>query len=349
MLWETLARCNVSLATNRDLSERIDGALGLNLIVSSNPAAAGAPEVESTGNTPTSTDNRPALVAHSSAGFSTTEGRAGIVSESTTPSGISTLIPPTALATTTAQEVTTSGPSAEHDVNTNLLGGSAAIYRDGAEEARAKTAEAGQALGAPRNNKPLDAGNSVTDQYSRVEPFKDDLLGAFPNAIVAVEGLLKLGGLVAEVHPIAKVIVGVLKGAWTIIQANAQINEHMHTLLDCMKDSCGLTQQYATSKEHDTVVQQVIQDIAFAVMSGATLINGYAEHQKHKTMLKVPIFFKSFQQDADKIIETLSSLTAKLTGASVASVFGQVYHIGVGVDHLGVLFSGLGVNLVTDR
>ncbi|KAF8295387.1 hypothetical protein DL93DRAFT_2146354, partial [Clavulina sp. PMI_390] len=69
-------------------------------------------------------------------------------------------------------------------------------------------------------------------------------------------------------------------------------------------------------------------------MSGATLINGYAEHQKHKTMLKVPIFFKSFQQDADKIIETLSSLTAKLTGASVASVFGQVYHIGVGVDHL---------------
>ncbi|KAF8300521.1 hypothetical protein DL93DRAFT_2122196, partial [Clavulina sp. PMI_390] len=226
-------------------------------------------------------------------------------------------------------------------LNTNTSGGSAAISPDTAEEAAVKTAEAEEALGAPKNNKLLDAGNGITDQYSHVEPLKDDLLAAFPNTISAVEGLLKLGGLIAEIHPVAKVIVGVLKGAWTIIQANAQVNGHMHTLLSCMKDLCVLTKQYATSKEHDCVVQDIVRDISFTVLSGATLINGYAEHQKHKSMFQVPTLFTSFEQDADQITDTLTSLATKLQGSSVASVFSQVHKIsavlhmiGAGVDQL---------------
>ncbi|KAF8309762.1 WD40 repeat-like protein [Clavulina sp. PMI_390] len=220
----------------------------------------------------------------------------------------------------------TSGPSKTADV---------------ANQAEAKTAKAGEVLGAPKGGKVSGAITTGIDQYNRIEPLQNDFLTAFPTAITAVEGLLKLGGLIAEVHPIAQVIVGVLKGAWTIIQANMQVNDHMHTLLSCMKELCVLTKQYATAKEHDALVCNIVKDISFAVMSGATLIGGYAEHQKHKSFLQLPTFFTSFEQDADQIAQTLTSLTTKLTGASVASVFSQVHQIssalhvvGAGVEQL---------------
>ncbi|KAF8309788.1 hypothetical protein DL93DRAFT_2158130 [Clavulina sp. PMI_390] len=143
------------------------------------------------------------------------------------------------------------------------------------------------------------------------------------------------------IHPVAQVIVGVLKGAWTIVQANSQVNEHMHILLNSMKDLCEHTQQYVTSKEHDSVVKKIVQDISIAVLDGATLINGYAEHQKHKSIFQLPTFFTSFEQNADKITETLKSLGAKLEAISGGSVFTQVHHIsatlhniGAGVDQL---------------
>ncbi|KAF8300526.1 hypothetical protein DL93DRAFT_2173397 [Clavulina sp. PMI_390] len=329
VLWKTLARYNSS----SDLSlprfeDCIDGVLGLNLVIS-DPAAAGAPAIVSAGNTTPSTVERPNPDAHGSPGLglSTTDRAGTIIFEPATPFGSSAVIPPAVPPAITAQEVATSGGFVEQNVNTSVLGGSTAVNCEDAEEAATKVAEADKALGASRSNELVDAGNSASDQYSRIEPLKGDFLGAFPDPISVVEGLLKLGDLIAEIHPIAKVIVGVLKGAWTIMQANAQTNEHMHTLLDCMKDLCVHTQQYAASKEHEPVVQDIVKDISYAVMSGATLIKRYAEDQKQKNLLRIPTFFKTFEQDADAIIETLTSLTTKLQGAAVASVFDQVHQI----------------------
>ncbi|KAF8320951.1 hypothetical protein DL93DRAFT_1752096 [Clavulina sp. PMI_390] len=278
LIWKTLDRHHVSLAVDRKISEHIDGALGLHLTIS--PHAPGAEQVEGAANTAPSTNNQLSLNAHKSPELSTTKDDANTISEPAAPSKISPPISPVQSLPSTAEQATTGGMPAQSDVN--VSGGSAAINADNSEEAAAKTAKAEEALGVPKSNKLLDAGSSVTDQYNHAQPLKDDFLAAFPYTITAVEGLLKLGGLIAEVHPVAKVIVGILKGAYTVIQANAQVNAHMHTLLSSMKALCILTKQYATSKEQDSAVRDIVQDISFTVMTGATLINGYAEHQKHK-------------------------------------------------------------------
>ncbi|KAF8290672.1 WD40 repeat-like protein [Clavulina sp. PMI_390] len=61
-------------------------------------------------------------------------------------------------------------------------------------------------------------------------------------------------------------------------------------------------------------------------------------------MLQLPIFFKSFEQDTDKIIETLTSLATKLEGSSVASVFSQVHQISAGLHVIGAGVDKLGVS-----
>ncbi|KAF8309795.1 hypothetical protein DL93DRAFT_2085131 [Clavulina sp. PMI_390] len=51
-------------------------------------------------------------------------------------------------------------------------------------------------------------------------------------------------------------------------------------------------------------------------------------------MMKPLVFFKSFEQDAGAITDILTSLTTKLQGAAVASIFGHIHTIGAGVDKL---------------
>ncbi|KAF8312379.1 WD40 repeat-like protein [Clavulina sp. PMI_390] len=180
-------------------------------------------------------------------------------------------------------------------------------------------AEAEEVLGPPRDG---GLSNAINSQSGNIVGLQD-----FNPAITAVEGLLKLGDLIAQVHPFVQVIVGVLKGARTIMQAEAQTNERMHNLLDAMKELCIQTKEYATSKEKSQLVQDTIQDISVAVMRGATLIKGYAEHQKRKFPLKPPTFFTVFEQDADKIASTLTAIRSKLIGAAIASVFDNVHRI----------------------
>ncbi|KAF8309754.1 hypothetical protein DL93DRAFT_2230742 [Clavulina sp. PMI_390] len=336
-IWETLAHHQVSTAASRSISEYIDHALGVDLVISGR--VTGAVQNDGTGNdhseqrshknfesldinsanrnTFAIVDSTDPLEIASSI-MTPLPFNAGIGAGSTYAMAISAVITGAAQHTATPSKTTEVMKSVE-----------------------AKIAEAEEVLGVSNEGKMFGAVTAGIDQYNRIGPLQDDFLTAFPTAISAVQGLLKLGGLIAEVHPIARVIIGVLKGAWTIIQARAQIDGHMHTLLNSIKELCLLTKQYATSKEHDALVCSIVKDISFALMSGATLISGYAEHQKHKSLLQLPMFFTSFEQDADQIAQTLTSLTTKLTGASVSSVFSQVHQIssvlhvvGAGVEQL---------------
>ncbi|KAF8299614.1 hypothetical protein DL93DRAFT_604418 [Clavulina sp. PMI_390] len=238
--------------------------------------------------------------------------------------------------TNATQVETTAHAAADHEPNRASLDVHGSLPLDHSQEtgqAAVKIAQAEDALGVPKAGRTLDNISSAADQLA---PLKND----FESTVAAVEGLFKLGGLVAQIHPIVQVIVGVLNTAWTILQADAEANQSMHTLLQAMKDICVSTASYFISQEPDDRMHVAVRNICSVIMSGATLINGYAEHQK-KTFPKLPTFFTAFAQDADNLTQALKSLSSELKGTAIASIYNTVHEltaqlhvIGVGIEQI---------------
>ncbi|KAF8298357.1 WD40 repeat-like protein [Clavulina sp. PMI_390] len=178
----------------------------------------------------------------------------------------------------------------------------------------------------------IDSTQAVS-QSTNLSQFTADFCAAFPGVISAVEGFLKLGGLLSEVHPIAKVIVDVLHGAYIIVKASALVDERMGALLASMNELCTLTRQYASSQKQEHLIYSKIESILIEVQHAAALVRAYAEYKK-KSGLKCPTYFTSFQQDADAFIQKFNELCSQLTAASVADIFADVQVIKKGLKHL---------------
>ncbi|KAF8299617.1 hypothetical protein DL93DRAFT_2102926 [Clavulina sp. PMI_390] len=82
------------------------------------------------------------------------------------------------------------------------------------EAVAAVTMQADRTLISSPTSQFSDAADASLHQWSRIEPLVEDLNSAFPTAITAVKVFFKLGGLLAEIHPIARVVVGVLECAY---------------------------------------------------------------------------------------------------------------------------------------
>ncbi|KAF8306385.1 hypothetical protein DL93DRAFT_225084 [Clavulina sp. PMI_390] len=122
--------------------------------------------------------------------------------------------------------------------------------------------------------------DSAASQSTPLTQFTTDFSAAFPGVISAVEGFLKIGGLLAEVHPIAKVVVDVLNGAYTIVKASALVDERMGALLNSMNELCALTAQYASSQKQEHLINHKVKAILLKIKHAATLVRAYAEHKK---------------------------------------------------------------------
>ncbi|KAF8298348.1 WD40 repeat-like protein [Clavulina sp. PMI_390] len=203
------------------------------------------------------------------------------------------------------------------------------------QEASAAMGEAQKSLVAlhKHSTQAYDIIDSTVSQSNNLAQFTTDFGAAFPGTISAVEGFLKIGGLLAEVHPIAKVVVDVLNGAYTIVKANALVDEKMGAMLSSMNELCTLTTQYVSSQKQEHLVYQKVETILLNIQQAATLVRAYAEHKK-KSGLKCPTYFTSFQQDAERLLQTFSELSSQLNAASVADAFVNIQVIKKDVEHL---------------
>ncbi|KAF8300490.1 WD40 repeat-like protein [Clavulina sp. PMI_390] len=203
------------------------------------------------------------------------------------------------------------------------------------QEASAAMGEAQKTLVALQEHSTQVYGiiDSTVSQSNNLTQFTTDFGAAFPGTISAVEGFLKIGGLLAEVHPIAKVVVDVLNGAYTIVKANALVDEKMGAMLSSMNELCTLTTQYVSSQKQEHLVYQKVETILLNIQQAATLVRAYAEHKK-KSGLKCPTYFTSFQQDAERLLQTFSELSSQLNAASVADAFVNIQVIKKDVEHL---------------
>ncbi|KAF8298354.1 hypothetical protein DL93DRAFT_611462 [Clavulina sp. PMI_390] len=158
------------------------------------------------------------------------------------------------------------------------------------QEASTAIAEAQKILVASQEHNTQVYGiiDSVVSQSTPLTQFTTDFGAAFPGVISAVEGFLKIGGLLAEVHPIAKVVVDVLNGAYIIVKASALVDETMGTMLSSMNELCILTAQYASSQKQEHLVYHKVETILLKIQQAATLIRAYAEHKK-KSGLKASV------------------------------------------------------------
>ncbi|KAF8294119.1 WD40 repeat-like protein [Clavulina sp. PMI_390] len=188
-----------------------------------------------------------------------------------------------------------------------------------AQTSKAQTAFAAIPGGS---NQLLMAINGIGDKANHFTPPVTGFSAAFPEAINAVEGFLQLTGVLAKVHPIAEVAITVLKGAYTIVQANALVHESMTTLLRSMKELCALTAEYACSKQQNGFVYGEVQGVLVEVQKAAVLVNTYAEHKK-KT-INFPVYFTSFQKHADALIWSFDSVCSKLLQGTVASIHSDI-------------------------
>ncbi|KAF8289878.1 hypothetical protein DL93DRAFT_2234462 [Clavulina sp. PMI_390] len=198
-----------------------------------------------------------------------------------------------------------------------------------AQTSKAQTAFAAIPGGS---NQLLMAINGIGDKANHFTPPVTGFSAAFPEAINAVEGFLQLTGVLAKVHPIAEVVVNVLKGAFAVVQANALVHESMTNLLSSMKELCALTAEYASSRQQNVLVHENVQGVLLEVQQAAILINAYVEHKK-KT-IKYPVYFTSFQEHVDILIQHFDSACSKLLQATVASIHNDLWVIRENVSQL---------------
>ncbi|KAF8299266.1 hypothetical protein DL93DRAFT_610329 [Clavulina sp. PMI_390] len=165
-------------------------------------------------------------------------------------------------------------------------------------------------------------------------PLASTINTGFQTLASTLECLMKVGGLIAKVHPFAAAAWSVIAVAYEIIKANDALDESIQLLLDAMNHACKLAASYKPKNHHaGPNIDTIIQSILCQVVKGAHIMTAYgkARNQKSATL---KLYFSTLQQDVNKCSEKLRLLHKKLSEYASAETLTTVQRMEEAIEDL---------------
>ncbi|KAF8302296.1 hypothetical protein DL93DRAFT_2121955, partial [Clavulina sp. PMI_390] len=191
----------------------------------------------------------------------------------------------------------------------------------------------------------VDRTRQLAMSITQISATTSTVSDSFPTLLATLEHIMKIGGIVAEVHPVAAAAWGVVNIVYQIIKSNKALGDGVQVLISEMDHCCKLAETYASKKDyasHNT--GKIVQVLLKEVTSSAQLLKRYGQASKQK-FSSVKNYFSDLEDKIQSSSETLRQLCSKLSGHASAEmvvemskisteIMNKMGRVSAGVEHL---------------
>ncbi|KAF8312319.1 hypothetical protein DL93DRAFT_1318351 [Clavulina sp. PMI_390] len=197
-----------------------------------------------------------------------------------------------------------------------------------------KVAAAASTVQKPKLFGASDVTENLGGPSDKLGLMNSSIQAGFPTLKVTLEGFMKIGNLLANIHPIVAAAWSIVDVAYKVIQANNNLYTNVQDLISAMENACMLAKDYAP-REHQgkCSTDKVVQKILCEVVHGSQIVIAYGDMQK-KSGSVLHAYFSDLDAQMQACVVQLSSLRIQLSEHANGLILTDVVLIGEKIEYL---------------